>query len=100
MVPSPQHCFTDDDIKKIIENQGKIQQDIAVAANNLTWIIATYKSQTEEINKLTKRVADLEKLVGDMTVTIWKYIGMGAGAVLVVEIIVMALPYVKGVVIP
>ena len=93
-----QHYFTDDDIKKISEVQGQIQTDIAVATNNLNWIITTYKSQGVEIENLKKEIGDLRKELGSITITVWKYIGMGAGATVIIELIVMALPYLRGIV--
>lgn len=93
-----QHYFTDDDIKKISQVQGQIQTDIAVATNNLNWIITTYKNQGVEIESLKNKVEDLRKEIGNIKITVWKYIGMGAGAVIAIELFVMALPYLKGVI--
>lgn len=88
------HYFTDDDIKEILKVQGEIQKDIAVAANNLTWMITTYTNQCTEISGLKDDLQKLKDKVDSITITVWKYVGMGAGAVLAIELLVMALPYI------
>ena len=44
--------FTDEDFKKILATQGDIQKDVAVASNDLKWIIENYKNQCKELESL------------------------------------------------
>jgi hypothetical protein len=67
------HRFTDDDISKLISSQAEISSNVAVAATNIEWIVKTYNAQCEKITILQKEV-------GDLKTTFWKYIGIGIGA--------------------
>lgn len=95
--PKSNHYFTDDDIKQILAVQGQTKADIAVAVNDLKWIIKTYTSQCNEITELQKTIIELDRKLDAVTNTVWKYAGFGAGVILVVELIFMALPYARGV---
>lgn len=89
--------FTDADIKTIISTQGEIKTAVAVATNNLTWIIENYKNQCKEIEGLKKDVKDLQDLYNNLKSEIWKYVGMGVGAATVIYLLIALFPIIKAV---
>lgn len=80
------HRFTDDDISKLITTQSDISANVAVAKNNIEWIVKTYNTQCE-------KVTTLQKEVGDLKSEIWKYIGIGIGASAGISFTIAVLPY-------
>lgn len=105
MVESSYQFFTDADFKKILDTQGNIQKDVAVAANNLNWIIENYKNQCKEIESLQTEIANIKKthnedidavkkMYTDLKAEVWKYVGVGAGAVTAAGVIIMIINFV------
>jgi hypothetical protein len=94
--------FTDADFKKILDTQGNIQTAVAVATNNLEWIVKNYNNQCHEIEELGKRIDQvsknyekLEAKYNDLRGEMIKYVGMGAGAAAVVAFVISILPWIK-----
>lgn len=80
------HRFTDEDVSKLISSQSEISSNLAVATNNIVWIVKTYNTEYEKLTTLQKEVGDLKS-------TIWKYIGIGLGASATISFVIAVLPY-------
>ena len=91
----PTYLFTDDDFKKIIATQSDIQKDVAVTGNDLKWIIENYKNQCKEFEALKTTCDNLQKEINNLKNEVWKYIGIGIGAMAVVSILISLLPSIR-----
>ena len=87
--------FTDEDFKKILTTQGDIQKDVAVANTNLEWIVKNYQNQCKELETLKTTCDTLQKELNSLKSEVWKYIGIGIGAMAVVSILVSLLPSIR-----
>jgi hypothetical protein len=87
--------FTDEDFKKILTTQGDIQKDVAVANTNLEWIVKNYQNQCKELETLKATCETLKTELGNLKNEVWKYIGIGIGAMAVVSILISLLPTIR-----
>jgi dsDNA-specific endonuclease/ATPase MutS2 len=94
--------FTDADFKKILSTQSDIQTDVAVATNDLKWIIENYKNQCREIEDIHKRIDKvledhelLKTKYNELKTEMWKYLGMGAGAMTVIYLLISLFPIIR-----
>jgi uncharacterized membrane protein YukC len=88
MNDSTYQFFTEDDFKKILTTQGDIKTDVAVATNDLKWIIDNYKNQCKEIE-------DLKTTVENLKTDFWKYIGIGIGISITVSLFISLFPIIR-----
>jgi polyhydroxyalkanoate synthesis regulator phasin len=95
MAESTYQFFTDEDFKKILNTQGDIQKDVAVAANNLNWIIENYKNQCKEMEQLRTEVDNLKTKYNDLKAEVWKYVGVGAGAVTAIYLFIAVFQFFR-----
>ena len=86
--PQLQTRFTDDDIKQIVDAQTTItanlaaaSTNLAVASNNIDWIVKTYSTEY-------KKITDMQLEVSDLKAIFWKYIGIGAGISISVSFVI------------
>jgi hypothetical protein len=82
---------TAEDFKKLLSSQGDIKLDVAVAINDLAWIIKTYNNQCKEIEGLQNKIIDLEKNYNTLLGDVKKYIGIGIGAMAVISLLISLL---------
>lgn len=86
--------FCDDDVKTLIRTQAEItanlalaSTNLAVASNNIDWIVKTYSTEY-------KKLSDLQLEMSNIKSTMWKYIGIGIGASAAISFIIAVLPYI------
>jgi hypothetical protein len=88
--------FCDDDVKILIRSQAEItanlalaSTNLAVASNNIDWIVKTYSTEY-------KKMTDLQLEVAEIKGTLLKYIGIGTGVSIAVSFVVTLLTlYIK-----
>jgi SMC interacting uncharacterized protein involved in chromosome segregation len=83
--------FTNEDFKKILATQGTIQTDVALAANNLKWIIENYQNQCKEIAKLEATCQALNEKYNSLRGDVLKYVGIGIGVMTVITLVISAI---------
>ena len=88
MYRSCRWAFTDDDIKQIVDAQTTItanlaaaSTNLAVASNNIDWIVKTYSTEY-------KKITDMQLEVSDLKAIFWKYIGIGTGISISVSFVI------------
>ena len=88
--PTYQFC-TEEDFKRIAEAQTRIGVDVAVASNDLRWIIENYKNQCKEIERIQGRCDDLAVKYNTLKGDVMKYIGIAIGATAVISLLISLL---------
>jgi tetrahydromethanopterin S-methyltransferase subunit G len=88
--PTYQFC-TEEDFKRIADAQARIGTDVAVATNDLRWIIENYKNQCKEIERIQSRCDDLAAKYNTLKGDVMKYIGIAIGATAVISLLISLL---------
>lgn len=83
--------FTSDDIKKILATQSAIQIDVALAGNNLKWIVENYQNQCKVIDGMQQTCSKLDEKYNALKGDVIKYNGIAIGVMTVISLLITAI---------